>query len=71
MPIRDFLNPYQSKHTPGGAIGKGVRGAKVPKPLIRNAPIKERRPLSQRDAYAKAMGSAQRRGGSNGIGIGY
>lgn len=36
-----------------------------------NPPKKRKKEISQRDAYAKAMYGATRRGGSDGKGVGY
>lgn len=45
---------------------KVLQGAKgISKPIIKKPQ------LSQRDTYAKAMNSAMRKGGSNGVGVGY
>ena len=41
---------------------------KLAKPMVAPKPKPQ---LSQRDTYAKAMNSAMRKGGSNGIGVGY
>lgn len=60
--------PYKTKTK----LGKKSNLAAKPKTkmLPRVAP-KKKPMMSQRDTYARAMNSAQKKGGSNGIGVGY
>lgn len=60
--------PYKTK-TPLGKKKNLASQPKGKKMLPRIAP-KKKPMLSQRDSYAKAMGKAQKNGGSNGIGVG-
>ena len=67
-----------SKQAVGKNIATEMKAGKPQKQSIaiglnqqRQAIAKKMPQLSQRDTYAKAMNSAQRKGGSNGIGVGY